>query len=75
MTRRYHQINVSGANVAENETPVTVYSSPEFESLYQAHASADGNTKVWDANIMNSSHRSKFFSLMPFFWEANWSNK
>ena len=75
MARRYHQINVSGAEVTRNETGVLVYDSAEYSSFSNAYRNSHGNLNTWDSNLLSSPHKAKFFSLLPFQWESNWSPK
>ena len=75
MTRGYHQINRSGAQATQNESPVLVYDSAEFDSFSTASRNASGNVSSWDSQVLGSAHRGKFFSLIPFQIESRFSNK
>ena len=68
--RAYHSVNRSGVLATKNETPVPVYSSEEFKIFSQSSERAAGNVSSWDSQVMNSPHKAKFFSLLPFQIES-----
>ena len=68
--RMYHSIARSGVQATEGEKAVMVYDSPEFESFSGASASSQGIVSSWDAQVMSSPHKNKFFSLLPFQIES-----
>ena len=68
--RSIHSIAQSGAEVTQNETPVTVYQSEEFEGFNNLSSSSDGEISTWDNKILHSELKSKFFSLIPFQIES-----
>ena len=70
MTRMFHSINVSGVKATSNETPVLVYNSEEFSTFGSLSDKANGEVDDWDHSILNSSAKSKFFSLIPFHIES-----
>ena len=73
--RTYHQINRSGVQATQNEKPVLVYNSVEFESFNKSSLNAHGNVSSWDSQVLASPYRSKFFGLLPFQIESNFTNK
>ena len=68
--RSVHSVGRSAASAIGEEAPIMVYDCNEYKTLRQA--SDSGN---WEGNMMASAHRSKVFSLIPFFCEAAWTNK
>ena len=73
--RTFHQINRSGVQATQNETPVMVYNSSDFEDFSKSHELSDGIKSNWDNSVMRSQNRSKFFSLLPFFIESKFASK
>ena len=68
--RCYHTIQRAASASIGAEKPVVVYEALEHASFKTAHESHD-----WNSNIMASEHKAKFFSLLPFFFEANVTRK
>ena len=62
--RFVHSIAPSGATAAEGAKSFTVYDSPEAESFI--NASKGDSLQSWDAQVMASPYKSKFFGLLPF---------
>ena len=72
--RLIHSIARSGEVATAGETPILVYDSPEFKAFDEAFKSSNGNEGAFSA-ALSSEYRSKFFSLIPFFWESNFTYK
>ena len=72
MVRRqqYHAVANTAASAIENEEPVLVYDSPEFQQL--AKISTAGN---FGMNIGSTDHKSKVYSMLPFLVESAWTSK
>lgn len=69
LQRCYHSVHTPAATLIGSESPVLVYEAKEHKEL----KSASGDR--WDSKLMSSGHVSKFFSLVPFFVEANFTAK
>ena len=67
--RSIHTIARSPAVAVGNETPVTVYDSPEFKQLQEA------TSRNFHDDLFRSEHKAKFFSLIPFFVESRITGK
>ena len=61
-----HSIARNPTQAISGETPVPVYTSPEFDQLNQISRSSEG----FSSAIMTSPHKAKFFSLIPFHIES-----
>ena len=68
--RTFHVMTRSARLTAANETPVPIYSSPDFEQL-----KALGTDSNFGSNMLRSNHKRKVFSLVPFFVEAAFTSK
>ena len=65
--RMYHSVGRSGVEATQGETPITVYSSPDSEGVLSRESS---NIGEWDAYMMSSPLKNKYFSLIPFQIES-----
>ena len=62
----YHSIARDPIKAIGSEKSVLVYDSQEYKSF---SGSQQGNSS-WASAIMSNPHKSKFFSLIPFFIES-----
>ena len=70
--RSYHSIARPAASVIATEKPVLVYNSKEFADL---QAVTENENQNFESGLNGTAHKSKVYSLLPFLFEAGFTNK